>query len=484
VQVLNIYFSSNFMKILCLYIALFTLLFACKKKDGEIKPIDECLTPTEVIIKPLSSEDVSFSLLGTDSITVRKVSWTIIAPDKTLQIETKGKTAVTQKFSKSGEFKIIAIVETVCDTKVTLTRSEIIQIARPSTLWIKELGQQYTDTTFRIIYESIDGGCIVVGTDNSVKIVSIDTFGNILWRRDIQGIGANVKSIARSNNGGYILGGDRFDYNYGLIKISADGEKLWEKTFSGDGYDRLIKVITTSDGGYIMAGYSSSNAGIDKSESPKNPDSNQNYTLTDYWIIKVDAFGKKEWDRTIGGDGEEVLGNIISTVDGGYVLSGRSTSNRSGDKSEDLKGNSDTWIVKINKNGTKEWDKTLEYTVIDMLAMHDGSVIFNTLPKLYDNNIGLIKLSSNGEFLWEKFLQGKYSKMYISNNGGFSMIGNSMIGNFSKFNLMHFSVEGEIQDNFDIDMPNSSFLISVIKSTSGYYGLLQLNSGQGVIYIK
>ncbi|MCE6988138.1 hypothetical protein [Dyadobacter sp. CY323] len=471
------------MKCLNIYIALVILFAACRKKDKEIKPSNDCLTPTEVAIAAVSNDAVTFALVGTDSLSVGKVQWTIISPDKTLQIETNGKNLITQSFSKSGEYRITAIVETVCKTRITLTRSETIQVGYFNKVWIKEIGQ-YTDTTFRAITESRGGGCIVVGFR---YIVSLDESGKIIWKNET-GVGNGyLNSVVQANDGGYVIGADRIDYTYGLAKISAKGEKLWEKNFTGGGnaggtgYDRLTTVVNTQDGGYIIGGSSSSLAGIDKSEPPKNNMAYRNYTLTDYWIIKVNSQGVKEWDKTLGGDAEESLSNIVNTTDGGYILSGSSASSKSGDKSDDTNSYYDFWIVKIDRHGVKEWDRSF-ISGGSMVALPDGSVVLITGSATTTNKINYMKLSNRGEILWQKQVQGDRARIISSNDGGFAMI-----GRLDQYNLISFSSDGEIQDVRKIDLEGADLSYGLVlgeASSGGFYGLVSWREQQAVVYIK
>jgi hypothetical protein len=471
------------------YIALVAMIFGCKKKGAEIEPVDQCLTPTEVTIKLASSNNVVFNLVGTDSLSVGKVSWTIISPEKTVQIETNGKVLVTQDFSKSGEFRVTAVVETVCKTKSTLTRTETIQMGVFNKLWIKEVGN-YADTTFIAIVESKEGGCVAIGTDDYTRIISLDASGNLLWRKDISKSGwGSVTSIVRADDGGYIMDVAKSESNYRITKISTNGENVWEKTFMGgasfnnrNGYNQLVKVINASDGGYILAGYSSSSAGVDKSEPPKNPGANNNYTLTDYWIIKVNSLGVKVWDRTFGAEGEEVLHNIVSTADGGYVLFGTSHSGISGDKSEDPKGLNDRWMVKISRTGVKEWDRSFVSGSSEMVALPDGSIVINTEYVFGTDNIGYMKISNSGKLSWQKYVQGKRARMFPSNDGFV------MVGLLNQYNLMRFSTDGEIKNAKNIDLGGGYFSYPggfATTSSGGLYGLVSMPSQQqGVVYLK
>ena len=100
----------------------------------------------------------------------------------------------------------------------------------------------------------------------------------------------------------------------------------------------------------LLAGYSESNASGEKSANSKGS--------YDYWIIKIDANGNKLWDKTIGGGKNDYLRAITKTDDGAFLLTGYSDSNGTGDKTQPSQGGTDYWVVKIDANGNKLWDKT------------------------------------------------------------------------------------------------------------------------------
>ena len=131
----------------------------------------------------------------------------------------------------------------------------------------------------------------------------------------------------------------------------AQVDILWDKTLGGNASDRLRDLIPTANGGYVLVGSSLSDASGDKSENSKGS--------SDYWIVKVDENGNKLWDKTLGGNSNDVVYVVLPAPDGGYFLAGESRSNASGDKSRNSKGETDYWIIKVDENGNKLWDKTL-----------------------------------------------------------------------------------------------------------------------------
>jgi hypothetical protein len=196
-------------------------------------------------------------------------------------------------------------------------------------------------------------------------IVKIDAQYNKLWDKTFGGTDIDqFESVISTTDGGYLIGGSsnsdisgdktassNGSYDYWIVKTDDQGNKLWDKSFGGEANDLLSSVVATADGGYILAGRSESDASGDKSENVSGAD--------DFWIIKIDSKGNKEWDRTIGGSGSDGRPLISAGADGTWLLCGNSSSDKSGDKSEDNKGGQDFWVVKIDNQGNKVWDKTI-----------------------------------------------------------------------------------------------------------------------------
>ncbi|QMU29522.1 T9SS type A sorting domain-containing protein [Adhaeribacter radiodurans] len=240
-------------------------------------------------------------------------------------------------------------------------------------------------------------------------------------------------------DGGYLLGGssystksgDKSEVNKGdvncsfgpcyytsedfwLVKTDANGKKVWDKTLGGRGSDYLKVIISLPEGGYLLGGSSYSAAGEDKSENSRG--------YSDYWIVKIDLYGNKIWDKTFGGNNADDLEAIIATPDGGFLLGGTSFSGMGSDKSDINRGenSSDYWIVKINRNGDKEWDKTFGGTHMDnlasIIATPNGDYLLggssnslvsgdktaaNNAQNLNTYNFWVIKMDSQGNKKWD-----------------------------------------------------------------------------------
>ncbi|MDQ3291940.1 MAG: GEVED domain-containing protein, partial [Bacteroidota bacterium] len=194
------------------------------------------------------------------------------------------------------------------------------------------------------------------------------------WDKTLGGSGDDyLPFLLPTSDGGYILGGwsnsgkgnDKSDdsnggFDYWVIKLKADGSKAWDKTFGGSSDDYLTSLQLTRDGGYILGGYSYSESNKDKSENSRGG--------ADYWVVKLNASGTKVWDKTLGGKGDDFCQFLVQTQDEGYMVGGYSNSNIEGEKSEISRGSNDYWIVKLNSESSLEWDKTIGGNADDRLT--------------------------------------------------------------------------------------------------------------------
>ncbi|WP_306352601.1 T9SS type A sorting domain-containing protein [Flavobacterium sp. '19STA2R22 D10 B1'] len=250
---------------------------------------------------------------------------------------------------------------------------------------------------------------------------------DILWEKSYGGKHADYLMDAQPTaDYGFILAGsslsnksgnksdnNKGDLDYWVWKMNEKGEFEWQKSFGGSGADFLQSIHLTRDGGFVLGGTSESNISFDKIENAKGQD--------DFWIIKLNAKGGEEWQKTIGGKGQEKLKSIYQTRDGGYILGGSSNSNKSFDKMEDSFGNLDYWVVKLDDKGQIEWQKTIGGVYVDELRSIEQTVDGGYILGGYSNspisgnktedNIGIgdfwvVKLNDKGEIEWQKTIGG------------------------------------------------------------------------------
>ncbi|MBK7887442.1 MAG: T9SS type A sorting domain-containing protein [Bacteroidetes bacterium] len=221
------------------------------------------------------------------------------------------------------------------------------------------------------IQQTTDGGYILAGTSQSniggdkteygfgffdYWIVKVDSLGDIQWENTIGGSLVDyLYSIQQTTDGGYIFGGKSGSgisgdktittnggFDFWIVKVDSLGTIQWQKSIGGSEYEELRSIQKTTDGGYVLGGWSLSNISGDKTE-------NSNGSL-DYLIVKVDSMGAIQWQNTIGGSLADYLYSIQQTTDGDYILGGHTSSNISGDKIENSLGSSDYWIIKLTDN--------------------------------------------------------------------------------------------------------------------------------------
>jgi len=211
--------------------------------------------------------------------------------------------------------------------------------------WDKTFGGAYDD--YAVSVQQLSHGYIVAGSTNSygaggpdVWLIKVNASGDTVWTRTFGGArNDRANSVQQTADGGYIIAGYTDSYGAGssdcwLIKANGSGDKEWTKTFGGSDVDAAYSVQETVDGGYIIAGYTNSyGAGSG-----------------DCWLIRVNASGDKEWAKTFGGPNNDAANSVQQTADGGYIIAGYTGSYGA--------GSLDYWLIKVNASGDKEWDRT------------------------------------------------------------------------------------------------------------------------------
>ena len=151
-----------------------------------------------------------------------------------------------------------------------------------------------------------------------------------------------------------------------MIKTDAYGNQQWDKNFGGSGEDNLTTLMQLNDGGFLIGGYSNSEASSNKSESSKGG--------YDYWVVRTDHNGNTLWDKSLGGSSNDYLYCVAKNSSGGFLLGGYSCSGVAADKKEGSCGGYDYWIVNVSERGEVIWEKTFGETTHDKLfgIQNDG----------------------------------------------------------------------------------------------------------------
>jgi uncharacterized delta-60 repeat protein len=268
-------------------------------------------------------------------------------------------------------------------------------------MWEKTFGGSGDDGAYSI-QQTNDGGYIVAGVTDSfgaggsdVYVIRLDENGNKLWEKTYGGSGNDgAYSIQQTSDGGYIVAGGTNSFGAGeidfyIIKLDKDGNKVWEKTYGGNDYDDAYSIQQTTDGGYIVAGWTNSfGAG--------------NW---DIYVIKLDENGNKVWEKTYGGGGDDLAYSIQQTTDGGYIIAGGTNSFGAGD--------CDVYVLKLDEDGNMIWEDTFGGSNDDLAnsiqQTKDGGYIVAGEKKSFgagDRDVYIIKLDENGNMVWEKTYGG------------------------------------------------------------------------------
>lgn len=322
---------------------------------------------------------------------------------------------------------------------------------------------------------------------------------DVLWEKSYGGKHAEyLMDAVPTADYGFILAGSSLssksgnktslnegDLDYWVWKMDEKGEPEWQKSFGGTGTDFLQAIRLTVDGGFILAG---------NSDSPKGKQKKADgHGGTDFWVIKLDAGGGEQWQQTIGGASDDNLQSVSQTKDGGFILGGSSASEKSFDKATKSYGNLDYWVVKLDKEGKIEWQKTFGGKYFDELrsieqTRDNGYIVggYSNSPESgskLDDNIGegdyyVLKLDRKGEIEWEKVIGGdKDDQLYTAHqtyDGGFILGGNSNSsatnakkkgnGKGTDFWVVKLDADGEMTWQQTYDFGTSDILTSIVEN--------------------
>lgn len=241
--------------------------------------------------------------------------------------------------------------------------------------WQQGFGGSDSDMDWSVCLAD-DGGCLIGGSSSSTNgtrsgpsfgyadfwATRIDSNGGLVWEASFGGNGFDViRAIAPASDGGFLLAGlsssavsgnktaaSHGGNDFWVVRIDADGNKLWDQSFGGSGNDQLWAAKALPDGGFALVGYSSSGATGNKTSL--------NLGGTDFWLVRLDSAGTRLWDQSFGGSGNDQAYAMDCAADGGFILVGNSDSAADANKTSPSFGDADFWIVRANTNGVALWD--------------------------------------------------------------------------------------------------------------------------------
>lgn len=238
-------------------------------------------------------------------------------------------------------------------------------------------------------------------SDYSISLTKFDTSGNMHWSKLYGGLGQQyATSSAKTSNGDIIITGvtdtggtgDISSYNgmddIWFLKVDSSGSVIWEKTFGGSEDDISTSMSTTSDGGFIVSGHTSSSDG----------DVSNNHGASDFWVLKIDNSGNLIWERTYGGSDDDEATSVLETSGGNYLVAGKTNSDDT-DVSNNY-GVTDIWVVKIEGNTSKLSEESSKGTFNLHPNPTKGQFLVQTKSEINQLNARILDL--NGKVIESK----------------------------------------------------------------------------------
>ncbi|MBK9099090.1 MAG: T9SS type A sorting domain-containing protein [bacterium] len=306
-------------------------------------------------------------------------------------------------------------------------------------VWTKTFGGAQDDEGYSVL-QTNDGGFLIGGVTSSygagsrdMWMIKTDPAGNLIWQKTHGGLSSDgAWYVDKTSDGGFILTGWTLSYGPGfignawLVKTDSLGNQQWNKFFGGDDVDRGYAVQQTTDGGYILTGYTDSfGAG-----------------LYDMLLIKTDPSGNAVWTKTFGGTGRDYGNSVQQTSDGGFIVLGYTLSFGA--------GGDDFYLVKTDANGNEEWFKTYGGSASDVgffvRQTNDGGLIMtgHTLSfgagvhdvwLIKTDNIIPVELLSFTAELYGNDVKLFWSTSTETNNSGFEILRFAQNNNNSWVNI-------------------------------------------------
>ena len=284
-----------------------------------------------------------------------------------------------------------------------------------------------------------------------------------------------ANSIVQTADGGYAVAGSTLSkgaggYDMWVVKLEANGNKQWDKTFGGNYWDKATSIVQTRDGGYAVAGITSSKGA----------------GRYDMWVVKLDANGNKQWDKTFGGSNDDEATSIIQTADGGYAVAGITLSKGAGAR--------DMWVVKLDANGYKQWDKTFGGSYWDeaksIVQTSDGgyAVAGITLSKGAGHfDMWVVKLDANGNKQWDKTFGGSYwdkaTSIVQTRDGGYAVAGYtySKGARYYEYDMWVVKLDARGKRKWDKTFGGSDddYANSIVQTSDGGYAVAGYTESKG-----
>lgn len=349
----------------------------------------------------------------------------------------------------------------MCLILAACSKEDVFSTQQNKQITIATFGGSKNDALFAV-KSTTDGGYVAVGytqsSDKDITTKNNDSYDywilrfnenhQLLWSktfggsdddraRDVVVLSDNsivVTGFSRSADGD--VKSNSGNYDFWAIKLDASGTLLWEKSFGFSGADQSYVIEKTNDGGFVLGG----TLDVTASGGQGNSKTSQRHAGGDYWLLKIDANGNKEWSKYYGGQFTDTLLGITETANGNLILVGSSDS--ADTNIDNNLGDYDFWVLSTNNTGAILWKKNFGGSQADeafsiaktndnhfLIAGNSRSSDINVSTNLGSADIWVIKINEEGSFIWEKSFGGssfdEAKKIIASNNGNFYIAGSS-----------------------------------------------------------
>ncbi|WP_042691528.1 Kelch repeat-containing protein [Thermococcus nautili] len=291
--------------------------------------------------------------------------------------------------------------------------------AESGPLWAKSYGGKYGDIANAVAVAPNGDIIIAGGTDSfgagsaDVWVLRLDSEGDARWSKTYGGLSndyANALTVAP--NGDIVIAGSTKSFGAGsydvwVLRLDAEGNVKWQKTYGGSGWDEAKAVVIAPNGDIIVAGYMDG----------------------DVWVLRLDENGNVKWQKTYGGSDEEDAYAIALTQDGGIIVVGHTYSFGTG-----APVYSNVWVLSLDENGSVKWQKTYggfkndeAYTVA---VTKNGDIVVAGYTESFGSrreDVWVLRLDSDGNVKWQKTYGGDGNERaygaVIEKNGDITIVG-------------------------------------------------------------
>ena len=341
--------------------------------------------------------------------------------------------------------------------------------------WVRTYGGPSIDQGTSVA-STPDGGLIVAGTTNSYGagdydtwILKLDSSGTVQWQKAYGGSGEEWPwSVITTSDGGYAVCGYTYSFGSGsadwwILKLGASGNIEWQKAYGGSGFDHARSIRQTADGGFIAAGSTASYGAGGQ----------------DAWILKLSSSGNIQWQKTYGKTFDDAAVSIEQTTDGGYIFAGWTSVTATTENA---------WVFKLDASGNLQWERVYG-SVADQIAQaihqtSDGGYI--VAAEDVDSGTGtydfvVLKIDASGNIAWQRRYSGVGNDdpwtMQLAADGGYIVAGRTTsfgAGSYDAW-ILKLDASGVIQWQKTYGGPGFDGVLTVIQTPDGGYALAGSN---------